>query len=286
MKKKVVVGSGSDVPFGLLRDFFGQLAIGEETGGKRGITGAQLRAFVEHRNPYDPEELQMVLPFADEEVPTDLEYPEGFRVRSVVEQALELQRIFPQLDASHVDELSAFDLPVWADGWAVIPKPLCLAPNLFEAILLALNTLKEKQGLRVWSKIRLSPAFLNLTERTRDAYLKLDTCPGDFWVVPFNFGKRWLGHSTRNADVRLAANEFGFGPYEVAMLLLTHPDRITSSRDINIDCPGWGFRVRESEEFISVLHFSLGDFSQLDLGYSENNCADKQWGSATGFLPQ
>lgn len=286
MKKKVVVGSGSDVTFGLLEELFLQLKIGEETGGKKGITGAQLRAFLEHRNPFDLEELQKVLPFADEEVPSDLDYPEEFRVRSAVAQALEFQKIFPQLDASHVDELSAFDLPIWADGWAVIPKPLSLASNFFEAIQLALKTLHEKQGLRVWSKIILSTASLNLTERTRDAYLQLDRCPGDFWVVPFNFGKRWLGHSTRNAQIRFAPNEFGFGPYEVAMLLLVHPDRIASNRDMNIDCPGWGFRLRESEDFISVLHFSLGDFSRLDLGYSENNCADKQWGSATGFLVQ
>lgn len=99
----------------------------------------------------------------------------------------------------------------------------------------------------------LNRKHLRSKEKTAQAQAKLDEQPGDFWVFPFQFGKRWRGYSVRNAQVRFAKKEFGLGPYEVAILLLTHPDRITDSGHLCICCAGYEYAPFSNGDFLPVL---------------------------------
>jgi len=285
--EKVVVGSGSNVTFGLLKDLLEQLEAGERTGGKKGKTGDQLRAFLEGRNPFERAELEKVLPYADEQTESSYDYPESFRIRTVQEQLDVLTKHFPNLDASHVEELAKGDLPTGAEGWVVIPKPDKIG-TYHEALTKAIELLAKDRKFQNWREGKLSERHLRLTEKTKQFHAMLNEQPGDFWVIPFQFGKKWAGHSVRNAQVRFSESEFGLGPYEVAILLLTHPDRITGSNQLYIDCAGCEHSPDAAGDFFACLRFDWHyDYDgPLALSFYRTDNVDRQWGAASGFLAQ
>lgn len=287
MTKNVVVGSRSNVTFGLLKDLMDQLEAGERTGGKKGKTGDQLRAFLEGRNPFDRAELEKVLPYADEETESNFGYPDGFRMRTVEEQAATLLKLFPNLDASHVQELASGELPAWADGWAVMPKPGKIGRDYYVTLELAIGHLAKSRKFKNWREGQLAKKHLRLKEKTAQAQAKLDEQPGDFWVFPFQFGLKWRGHSVRNAQVRFDDNEFGLGPYEVAILLLTHPDRITGPNQLCIDCAGCEYSPVADGDFFACLCFYWSDgCKRLELVDSRAGLVNGRWGAVSGFLAQ
>ena len=287
MPKKVVVGSGSNVTFGLLKELIEQLKAGAETGGKKGKTGDHLRAFLEGRNPFERAELERVLPFADEQTESSFGYPDGFRTRTVQEQLEVLKKHFPNLDASHVQELAKGELPEWAEGWAVIPKPEKVG-TYHEALAMAIDLLvKKDRKFKNWREGALTEKHLRLKEKTAQAHAKLNKQSGDFWVIPFQFGLKWRGHSVRNAQVRFAESEFGLGPYEVAILLLTHPDRITGQGQLYIDCAGCEYSSGADGDFSACLYFYWNDYYKpLVLYYYRTDYVYRQWGAGSGLLSQ
>ncbi|OGY42994.1 MAG: hypothetical protein A2Y67_03330 [Candidatus Buchananbacteria bacterium RBG_13_39_9] len=287
MTKNVVVGSGSNVTFGLLRDLMAQLEAGEKSGGKKGKTGDQLRAFLEGRNPFERAELEKVLPYADEQTESSYCYPEGFRIRTPQEQVEILLKLFPNLDASHVAELASGELPEWAEGWAVILKPEKVGNTYHTALEAVLGLIANDRKFQNWREGTLTEKHLRLKEKTAQTHAKLNEQPGDFWVFPFQFGKKWAGHSVRNAQVRFADKEFGLGPYEVAILLLTHPDRITGQGQLYIDCAGCEYSPAADGDFFACLDFCWNNScGQLGLDDDGTDDVSGQWGAASGFLAQ
>jgi hypothetical protein len=284
MKKDMVI-SGSDITFGLLEELFKQLKAGAKDP-QKGKTGAQLRAFLENRNPFERAELEKVLPYADEQTASSYGYPDDFRIRTVQEQLEILIKHFPNLDASHVNELASKELSTGAEGWAVIPKPDKIG-TYHEALAKVIALIIKDRKFQNWREGALTEKYLRLKEKTVQAHAKLNEQPGDFWVIPFQFGKKWAGHSVRNAQIRFAESEFGLGPYEVAMLLLTHPERITGPDQLYIDCAGCEYSPHAAGDFFACLHFIWNDyFKRLALHYHSTVSVHKQWGAASGFLPQ
>lgn len=297
---KDVVISGSDVTFGLLEELFKQLKAGQKTQGAKGITGAQLRAFLEHRNPFERVEIENVLPFADEEVESNFGYPEGFRIRSVQEQVKALQELdpFKNLDASHVSKLAGGKLPDGAEGWAVIPKYLKMTESYHEALEFALHLLAADRKFRNRLATRegelTTEKDLRLAEKTGKAHAKLDEQPGDFWVFPFQFGLSHRGRSVRRARVLFTDNEFGLGAYEAAVLLLTHPNRIIGPDQLYVDCagveyaPGVEYVPDADGDFFARLYFFSCSFNYgpLELNDHSTGFFGNQWGSGSAFLAQ
>ena len=287
-RKSVIVGGGSNVTFGLLKDLYVQLEIGERTSGKKGLTGDQLRAFVEHRNPFDLAQISAVLPYADEVVESNIDYPEGFQIRSVAEQVERLTKEFPNLDFSHAEELASGKLPEGAEGWGVIPKQSKIAENYHGAFDKAIALLAEQHGEKFenWREGALTEKHLRLIEKTEKKLAKLEKeTPGDCLVIPFQFGKKWRGKSVRHAQIRFDDNEFGLGPYEVAILLLTHPGRIIGSGQLYIDCGGCEYNPNETgDSFPFCLLFRWrSDYKRLELSCGSTDYTLEQWGCASGF---
>jgi len=280
-----MVISSSDIPFGLLEELFKQLKAGAKDPSK-GLTGTHLRAFLEHRNPFDKRELGKVLPYADEETESDFDYPDGFKIRTVQKQMEVLKKHFPNLDASHVAELASSDLPDWAEGWAVIPKPEKVSQIYHKALEVALGLIAKEHKFKNWREGALTKKHLRLKEKTACVYAKLDEQPGDFWVFPFQFGMKWRGHSVRNAQARFMDEEFGLGPYEVAILLLTHPDRITGLNQLYIDCAGCEYSPDADGDFFARPSFSWSNhYKRLELFDSRTDYVSRQFGVVSGFLP-
>lgn len=228
-----------------------------------------------------------VLPYADEETESNYGYPDGFRIRTPQEQVETLKKHFPNLDSSYVTELASGELPEWTEGWGVIPAYEEVGKTYHEATVRAIGLFVKDRKFQNWREGALTEEHLRLIEKTAQAHALLNKQKGGYRVFPFQFGQRWRGHSVRNAQVRFADNEFGLGPYEAAILLLTHPDRITGPNQLNIDCAGCEYRPGADGDFFACLRFYwYYSYEQLGLVYYGTDFVYKQWGAASGFLAQ
>ncbi len=284
-----MVVSGSDITFGLLGELMTQLNAGTRTGGRKGITGAQFRAFLEHRNPFDHVEVEKVLPFADEEVESDFGYPKGFRIHSVQEQlAMLVKRVdfFQKFDASHINQLASRDLPEGAEGWGLITKPSVVGSAHHNNLIMFLRLLSIQRTFDSWPNHELTINHLRITSRSLTPIQKLEAeTPGDFLVIPFQFGMLHRGRSMRRARACFADNEFGLGPYEVAVLMLTHPDRIIGHSQLNASCPGADYAPKGNCAFREGISFHWGlESERLRMSFSTPNSLSRQSGPCTGFL--
>ncbi|MFA6594115.1 MAG: hypothetical protein WCT16_02545 [Candidatus Buchananbacteria bacterium] len=193
------------------------------------------------------------LPYARERVESSRVYPSDFRRRSVEEQLdfwrqLDLTR---DLDASHIlgltgnRHLEERPLPQKLELDLVVPKFSCLG-GYYKAAKELFRLLQKSLPLEgnCCDEVEYDGCF-RPTARTRgflgqmEAYL-----PGDYLVIPVNFGMRWRGASIRHARRRFEdeandeANEFGLCHYVMAAALLTHPDLVSQYGCLGIDCAG------------------------------------------------
>lgn len=225
--------------------------------------------------------------YADEEVESSYGYPKGFQIRSVAEQVETLLKHFSGLDASHVQELASGELPEGAEGWAVIPKPEVVGKTYHEALESILSLIVKDRKFKNWIEGELTEKHMKLTDKTSLSHVKLNEHPGDFWVVPFQFGSRHRGKSVRRARTVFTETEFGLGAYEVAILLLTHPGRIQPGH-LNIDCAGVEYAQSAVGDFFACLDFYWHYYYDklLLLNYDSTVNTYDEWGSASAFLPQ
>ncbi|MFA5188322.1 MAG: hypothetical protein WC460_03100 [Patescibacteria group bacterium] len=210
-------------------------------------------------------------------------YPLGFRILPVDEQVHSLLKYFPNLNASHVNELAKGNLPKGAEGWAVIPKPDRIG-TYYEAFTKALQLIAENRVFKIWLEDELLEQNISLFDKTKQCHSKLNAQPGDLWVFPFQFGKRWSKHSYHM--VCFENNEFGLGPYEIAILLLTHPNRIIKSIQIQIGCLGCEYKGASAnanfDDYLIFYRNSIHD--RLDLGCFTKNDLANTYPAISGFL--
>ncbi|MBU0648499.1 hypothetical protein KJ969_00060 [Patescibacteria group bacterium] len=233
-----------------------------------------------------PEELQKLLPFADEEVKSNLGYPDGFRIRTPEEQLKVWEKHFPKLNRGHVLELAGKPLSDSAEGWAVIPKPSKIGKTYHQALDKMLKLIAQSRKFQNWREGELGPEYVRLVEKTKQILNKLEKeTMGDFLVFPFQFGLRWAcSKSMRWVRTYFSDNEFGLGPYEVAALLATHPDRITASGQLYIDCAGSEYSPSVGGLLQGRLYFYWGDVGKcLGLNYRRHGDGGSDLGAVSGF---
>ena len=227
--------------------------------------------------------------WSDEERKSDVGcYPEGFQIRTPKEQLEIWMQYFPDLDGSHVLTLADQSLlSTEAESWAVIPKFLKVKNgDYYEALDRMLILLAEQCKFKNWREEALTPEHLQIVRRTMLAHNELNKLPGDFWVFPFQFGKRWAGKSVRRGRILYDESEFGLGPYESAALLVSHPNRITGLGQLYIDCSGCIYSPTASGQFVYCLGFDWdSDYDHLHLNYYSVDDVDSVFGSLSGFRP-
>lgn len=274
---KVII-SGCSVRSRLIEELNGQLR-------NDSLTDEQLRAFLEHRNPFKRKKRE-ASPFADEEVESTCGYPEGFLFRSAPMQAKVWEKHFPGLDSSHVPELASLERPQGAEFWGVVPKRPVVAQSYLQAQQVMLDLISRERPFDNWQEGVLTGKNHRLTEKTQAALSRLEKeTPGDFLVIACQFGKLHRGRSNRRALAVFAENEFGLGVYEVASLLLTHPDRISGSGRLSVCCSGSEYDPKGAGVFESCLYFvehSL--FGQLELSSRQVGDTCERNGPVSGFL--
>jgi hypothetical protein len=81
-------------------------------------------------------------------------------------------------------------------------------------------------------------------------------------------------------------NECGLGAFAVAIMLVSHPERLQHHDDLWIDCAGDEYVARGGGGRFSCAprFLSGGGIVWFDSGWS--NVAEGHYGSASGFVPQ
>jgi hypothetical protein len=91
------------------------------------------------------------------------------------------------------------------------------------------------------------------------------------------------GCSARRARVRMAGNEFGLGVFDVACILLTHPERLSTDETLMIDCGGDEYSVHGDYSFDRVPLFDV-DIAGIEFSIFYEDRSRNLWGTPSGFL--
>jgi hypothetical protein len=222
--------------------------------------------------------------YLSEAVGSDRGYPANYRVRPIEAQTTGLRTAFPKL-GSCIEKLARLPLPEGAEGWFAIPRWQALAPTYDEAAEMMLEMLGKRRRFSNRIAGRLSEAFLRQTARSRlaDEILADQQAGNDILVVAAQAGMLHRGWSARRTGAAMAGNEFGLGVFAFAATLLTHPERLSSSDALMVDCCGDEYSIHGDSTFDRIPLFDF-DPSGIEFSIFYEDRARNLWGSPTGFL--
>jgi hypothetical protein len=222
--------------------------------------------------------------FKDEEAGSNRAYPSNYRVRPVEAQVTELRKLFPALGSCQ-EKLARRPLPEGAEAWFGIPRWQALASTYYRATEILLEAFASRRRFSNRVLGRLDEAFLRRSERSKLAEeILADQQQGaDILVVAAQAGMLHRGSSVRRIRVAMAGNEFGLGTFAVGAILLTHPERLSSTETLMIDCCGDEYSLHGDRVFDRVPLFDY-DITGVEFSAFYEDRARNLWGSPTGFL--
>jgi hypothetical protein len=228
--------------------------------------------------------------FTTEQVASNYGYPTGFRPGDLDDQIEELNKLFPDLGRPNLGLLKQIkegkmNLPDGADGWFAIPHWSKVAKSYSEAVEKVCDLLiKAHNGkFNKFLTDQLGSEYLLESTKKFDAMKKLqESQNGGTILFPVQSGYRYRGRSVRNAGVRMSKNEFGLGFYEIAILLLTHLNRLKERHDLWIVGAGDIYSPFGDKKYPCALQF---DFQAGWLGINSRpiNSPEAHAGIASAF---
>jgi hypothetical protein len=222
--------------------------------------------------------------FEDEEVSSNRAYPPTYRVRPVEAQVTELRKIFPALSSCQ-EKLGRLPLPDEAEGWFAIPRWQALAPTYNQAVEMLLDVLASRRRFSNRIIGRLGEKYLRQTERSKlaEEILADQQAGNDILVLAAQAGMLHRGCSARRTRAAMAGNEFGLGVFAFGCTLFTHPERLSDSEALMVDCSGDEYSPRADYTFDRVPLFGF-DLSGIEFSIFYEDRARDVWGTPTGFL--
>jgi len=211
------------------------------------------------------------------------DYPSRYRVKPLAEQRALLLRYFPQLH----DGGEAFSpMPNGAEGYFAIPRWEKIAPTYGEAVEKVFLAINNSRGVTLhnYRDKRLGPDYLREEKQSRIRWERLAGQQGtDIIVVPAQFGMYYRGLSVRRVREKFTENEFGLGAYHVAIMLLTHPERLATGNELWVYAPGdeYSYRADGRFELAPIFYFRSGEIG-FDVIWFDG--AYDFYGSASGFI--
>ncbi len=211
-------------------------------------------------------------------------YPEGYTVKPIAEQVAILRQFFPNLGNVN-EELAAQPLPATTEDYFAIPPWQLIAPTYGEAVQKVMDCIGSRRSLKNYHKRQLGPEYLRETPRKKQklSMLREQQEGFDILVVAAQFGLYHRGRSVRRARAIFRANEFGLGAYEIGIMLLTHPERLTSCKDLWIDCPGDEYSLEDKDGWLLNLCWCFHE-GTLKLGHNWVNTYHGHFGSVSASL--
>lgn len=232
------------------------------------------------------------LRYKDEEVASNYGYPKEYRRVDVVPQTNILRVCFSGVGFADQELLAKVDggkvkLPQGAEHWFAIPRWQLIGKTYNEATAKALVKLGETRNFTNHLDGALGADRLKRSNRSTAMWKKVGAAQrGDILLVPAQFGRRHRGRSVRRAREVFGETEFGFGAYEVAIMLLTHPERFVAGDDLWVDCAGDEYDLEaDAGRFLRAPDFGSGD-DRVEFGARWAGFASAYDGAVSGFLPQ
>lgn len=231
--------------------------------------------------------------YANEVVPSNYTYPEGYKIKPIDKQKKLLGEIFPEGsfagDAIHkaLKKKTKGVLGVeGCEGLFAIPRWQLLGGTYNDALDVVLSKLKETRPLYNWQEGQTDSEYLRESEQKKEMMNKLyKQQNADILIVPAQLGMKHRGESVRRARETFLPTEFGLGAYEVGIILLTHPLRMQKWQELDIDCAGDEYTPDAVGDFSRSLGFYFfGGGAGFGNGDVDNACGG--FGSASGFLTQ
>lgn len=208
-------------------------------------------------------------------------YPKNYKVKSFSEQEKILNEIFKFHDLN-------YELPIeknrakQSDGYFAIPNWKLIGKTYNEAVMNAMAKLKESRPFSDWRHGKWT-----------EQYLRQLPIKEKFWnsqkeeiiTIAAQTGELHKGKSVKKVREGLSEGELPLGIYEVLIILLTHPERLSDYNDLWIDCPGDEYSPDGDGSFSRApgVRFDGGQVGAVAGGLG---IAGVFFGSASGFVPQ
>ncbi len=208
-------------------------------------------------------------------------YPGGYKGAKPLEEQYRILRQFLGIsaDATYNELFGQPRLPVGAEGYFLIPRQAYVGTTYISAFRRMVACFPRFQDIAMDNKTtqRLERERSSLREigEKQTAYKIL--------VVPCQFGLQYAGRSVDHVNTVMRANEFPLGVYEVACMLLTHPERWSDITDFTVDCPGTSYSPRADNDFSKAFFFYTSAGNRC-IGHRATRENMGSSGSATGFI--
>ena len=225
--------------------------------------------------------------YAREKVGSAYVYPDGYRMKTFLEQEAILRRLFPALGTKEDDleKLARRPLPARAE-WTAIPRWEKIGATYCGAIRKIFSLIASERRFSNTCKDALNDRSLLQTGKAMDAWKRLgEEQSGDILIVATQFGMRYRGCSVRCATDSMASYEFGLGTFAVSCMLLTHPKREVKWQQLHPECGGDYFIPITGEQLVRTPVFSFRS-GELKLDSVQIDNPGEGFGCASGFLPQ
>jgi hypothetical protein len=224
--------------------------------------------------------------FVDEEVESSYGYFSGYtKPRGITEQTNILRKLMPGIGFAN-EKLAEAPILSNSEGWFAIPRWQSIGKTYEEALQKVLDLLNKQRKGRFYNyrEGRFGARYLLRHERTEKAIAALgeEQKGYDILVVAAQFGLKHRGRSVRRARAVFTKDEFGLGAFEIACMLLTHPERLKNYEDLWIDCSGDEYAPEAAGVWSCAPYFDFSDGAvYFDAGGVGD--ADGFFGSASGF---
>lgn len=232
------------------------------------------------------EELSRSDDYSDKKVAVSYVYPKRYKVKPLDRQIAILMERFGLSGSTalaYAENLP--ELPRDAEEWFAILRWERIAPTYGEAFEKVLSSIAHFRKFYNYHKGELGSKFLRqsvLTMKFLDRIGKEQQ--GDILIVAVQFGMRHRGRSVHRARAIFADNEFGLGGVGVGSMLVTHPKRLQSKKDLWIDCVGDEYAPLADGVFSDTMFFRFVDDVELKTSYV--GLENDQYGSVSGFVPK
>lgn len=187
-------------------------------------------------------------------------------------QAFEV--LFKEPEAT-VYPTTAYLIPVWQS----------VDSTYSGAVLKVLDAIKKSRPFLNYREGEIDEAHLKETNRKKELIAKLPKQDGKYIVLNVQLGQKYQGVSVQEVRKQFDASEFGLGAYEMACILLAHPEVLSNPSQLWIDCPGddWKWTGESGFSSAPIFVFDGGglEFDAGRLGGAYENC-----GSSSGFAPR
>lgn len=217
-----------------------------------------------------------------------LEYPGGYRVKSIAEQVATIRRLFPHLHISRPSKkMGEKGSPQLAEGQFAFPRWERFSRTYSGAVMEVLDVLRRTRPLYDHCG-RLAEENLLQTGRTTRMMKKIYAAQpdSDIVVFPAQFGRERRGLSVSRAHKAFEPNEFGLGAFAVCIMALTHPERFVGENELSVACAGDGYHSRRHGVSDGALVFKVWKQPFVSLEVWDMHKSHDFYGSATGFLQE